>query len=717
MIGILTGPSSTSSTCPSRRVLAMPCVRSAGATIHYLTLPDVPRCPAGRPCITFVHGGGGNAYIFLRQMPFFAAEGYYVISVSVRGWGSSRLDGDDPEHFASERLAGDIVEVLNAVGVDRTALVGHSIGGFYVARMAMEAPERLTHAVFSSTFYGLVDEPATLSPPSEPRLPWVTRFLNEPIGASATRDDLALELRGELPPEDVARGEAAEREGRVRTRYPTQADSFTPEFRASHPDLCWLFDASNDGNTQVVSLNLKARFRLLHDSAATPRALRAAYAGPLLFTTSECDALVHWEMVSLVSSQMRTFDPAGSGTTNLHWFDGPLCHAPYLEDAPQYNRVILDFIRDFRPAFSPTPAFAAPLATRKYALLVSGTFNPPHRGHVRLGLHAAAALEAEGHEVVSITYVPVHDNYMFNKVTAAGSVSEILFSMEQRCELLRGLVEAEGEKAERCHVVNYEGDHGGALLDTSPNYWERKLPDGYLKTVPTMALIEHFAEGVRASEEGTRVGVVFGVDNLAAMATWNSPAKLLASADLVLVSRESASVSFPRDPAPLLSSVWRIETRAPVPVSYEGTVLFGESNGSVVNSTAIRDGVVYLIPALEGDDEGLSSTAVRNALQVLVAHNVYWERAVCLAAGELSFVVDEVGGEEDGEEEVKPVAEEVKPVAVAPEVFSNLALIEKHGYDAAQLAPLLSAATRGAEVLEQMHDKATQRGELVEVLA
>ena len=693
----------------------MPNVRSAGATIHYLTLPDVPRCPAGRRCITFVHGGAGNAYIFLKQMPFFEAEGYYVISVSVRGWGSSRLDEDDPEQFASERLAGDIVEVLNAVGVDRTALVGHSIGGFYVARMAMEAPERLSHAVFSSTFYGLVDEP------NSSQLPWVTRFLNEKIGESAARDDLALELRGELPAEDVARGEAAEHEGRVRTRYPTKADSFSPEFRASSPDVCLLFDASNDGNTQVTSLNLKSRFRLLHDSAATPSALRAAYAGPLLFTTSECDALVHWEMVSLISSQMRTCDSTGSGTTKLHWFDGPLCHAPYLEDPTQYNRVLLDFLRDYRPDFSPTPSFAAPLAPRKYALLVSGTFSPPHRGHVRLGLQAAAALEAEGHEVVSITIVPVHDNYMFNKVTAAfrkGGDSEILFSMVQRCNLLRGLVEAEGKKAERCHVVNYEGDHGEALLDTSPNYWERKLPDGYLKTVPTMALIEHFAEGVRASEEGTRVGVVFGVDNLAGMATWNSPERLVASADLVLVSRESTSVSFPRDPAPLLSPMWRIETRSPVPVSYEGTVLFGESTGSLVNSTATHNGLVYLTPALDGDDEGLSSTAIRNALRVLVAHNISWARAVCIAAGDLHMCVDEEYGKEDGEEDGEEDSKKKpEPVAIAPEVFSSLTLIEKHGYDTAQLAPLLSAATRSAKLLQQMYDQGMERGERVEVLA
>ena len=33
---------------------------------------------------------------------------------------------------------------------------------------------------------------------------------------------------------------------------------------------------------------------------------------------------------------------------------------------------------------------------------VSGTFNPPHRGHVRLGLFAKERLEKLGHEVQAL---------------------------------------------------------------------------------------------------------------------------------------------------------------------------------------------------------------------------------------------------------------------------------------------------------------------------
>ena len=85
--------------------------------------------------------------------------------------------------------------------------------------------------------------------------------------------------------------------------------------------------------------------------------------------------------------------------------------------------------------------------TREYVLLVSGTMNPPHRGHVQIGLHAAARLRARGHAVRAVCYVPVHDNYMWNKVQVANEqeagnpatrkskVATLFYPMRLRCEI------------------------------------------------------------------------------------------------------------------------------------------------------------------------------------------------------------------------------------------------------------------------------------------
>eukprot|EP00971_Amphidinium_carterae_P324599 6451226-Amphidinium_carterae.1 len=42
---------------------------------------------------------------------------------------------------------------------------------------------------------------------------------------------------------------------------------------------------------------------------------------------------------------------------------------------------------------------SGPLPARHYVLLVSGSMNPPHRGHALLGLHAAEKLRETGHKV------------------------------------------------------------------------------------------------------------------------------------------------------------------------------------------------------------------------------------------------------------------------------------------------------------------------------
>ena len=105
---------------------------------------------------------------------------------------------------------------------------------------------------------------------------------------------------------------------------------------------------------------------------------------------------------------------------------------------------------------------------KQYVLLITGTMNPPHRGHVLIGLRAAAALRAEGHSVTAVCFVPVHDNYLCNKARVSGG-NTLFLNMAQRCAMLELLVRAEGEDAALCHVIDYEGEHGSELLEDRPH--------------------------------------------------------------------------------------------------------------------------------------------------------------------------------------------------------------------------------------------------------
>ena len=167
----------------------------------------------------------------MHQLPFFAAAGYFVITMSVRGWGASALDDDNPTFFSSQYLAADVIAVLDDVGAATAAIVGHSIGGFYVARILVEAPHRVTHAVMSSTFYGLVDETRDAN-----EKPLLLRFVTESRLGSPARDALAAEMKRRLPESLASRPSCVG----GRTMPPP---NFSALFQRSRPELCWLYAA------------------------------------------------------------------------------------------------------------------------------------------------------------------------------------------------------------------------------------------------------------------------------------------------------------------------------------------------------------------------------------------------------------------------------------------------------------------------------------------
>lgn len=348
----------------------------------------------------------------------------------------------------------------------------------------------------------------------------------------------------------------------------------------------------------------------------------------------------------------------------------------------------------------PAPA----LASRDYVLLVSGTMNPPHIGHVRLGLKAADGLRGSGHTVRAICYLPVHDNYLCNKVVVKQSASSsvapadlIAVPMRERCALLQALLASEpAERTAACHVLDYEHTGGDGLLAESPGYWAPKMPGGYLRTVPTTALIAHFAANSSLMEGGARLGVVFGVDNLAGMASWNDPDKLLARADLVFLARGMDKVSFAAQPSGLLNALRHLIVSSCVPVVHGSETLFGHQTGSFVNEDAAGEGALFMLPPLSGDDEGLSSTTIRHA----IGQHAPGQPS---ASRQRTASGLEPAGQADAQQGTK-----------AAEAHAALvATLAAHGHPASSLERLLEIAASGEGVVKEMSATGKKRGEWV----
>jgi pimeloyl-ACP methyl ester carboxylesterase len=91
------------------------------------------------PTVLFVHGAGNEHSVWALQSRYFAHHGFNAVAVDLPAHGKS----GGVALSSVEALAGWIPAVLDALGVDRAALVGHSLGSLAVLECAARNPERV----------------------------------------------------------------------------------------------------------------------------------------------------------------------------------------------------------------------------------------------------------------------------------------------------------------------------------------------------------------------------------------------------------------------------------------------------------------------------------------------------------------------------------------------------------------------------------------------
>jgi pyruvate dehydrogenase E2 component (dihydrolipoamide acetyltransferase) len=93
--------------------------------------------------VVLIHGFGGDLDNWLFNLDSLA-ESNEVIALDLPGHGQSSLTVAEP---SVDGLASFVWSFLDVIGVDSAALIGHSMGGAVVARMAGQQPERVAGLV------------------------------------------------------------------------------------------------------------------------------------------------------------------------------------------------------------------------------------------------------------------------------------------------------------------------------------------------------------------------------------------------------------------------------------------------------------------------------------------------------------------------------------------------------------------------------------------
>ena len=171
--------------------------------LHHYGSPDGPPTLA-------IHGVTAHGERYRR----LAQEGFPErrwLAVDLRGHGRSTWDGP----WTVERHVADLLETLDAEGVERVEVVGHSYGGMIGLHLLATAPERVSRL-------------ALLDPAIELPGAWLPKLADETIddaGWATPEEALAKRLEGRPPQsladatEDVQRHVQQAPDGRYRMRF------------------------------------------------------------------------------------------------------------------------------------------------------------------------------------------------------------------------------------------------------------------------------------------------------------------------------------------------------------------------------------------------------------------------------------------------------------------------------------------------------------------
>jgi len=102
---------------------------------------------SGPLTVVLTHGLAAGEAIWGRQVEALAPH-YRVLTWDLRGHGRS---APNPAPCTIDDLAGDLRSVLDAAGVDRAVVLGHSAGGVVAMRFALDHPERTAGLVLVGT--------------------------------------------------------------------------------------------------------------------------------------------------------------------------------------------------------------------------------------------------------------------------------------------------------------------------------------------------------------------------------------------------------------------------------------------------------------------------------------------------------------------------------------------------------------------------------------
>jgi pimeloyl-ACP methyl ester carboxylesterase len=155
-------------------------VRSVSTYLQFITVDkdvklEVLDWGGSGPPLVFLAGLGDTAHIFDNLAPKLINR-YHVYGITRRGFGASSVPLSG---YSADRLADDVLAVLDFLKLNRPILAGHSIAGEELSSVGSRQPEKVTGWIYLDTAYSyafrssqapdFAPAPPFTPPPSTPR--------------------------------------------------------------------------------------------------------------------------------------------------------------------------------------------------------------------------------------------------------------------------------------------------------------------------------------------------------------------------------------------------------------------------------------------------------------------------------------------------------------------------------------------------------------------
>ena len=130
----------------------MPKIRTSdGVSLHY------EEAGAGTP-VVFVHEFAGDYRTWEPQMRRFART-HRCVTFSQRGYPPSDIP-DHPARYGQDIARADVVALMDALGIERAHVVGHSMGAYTALHVGIKDPQRCISVTAADCGWGSLADPA-----------------------------------------------------------------------------------------------------------------------------------------------------------------------------------------------------------------------------------------------------------------------------------------------------------------------------------------------------------------------------------------------------------------------------------------------------------------------------------------------------------------------------------------------------------------------------